>query len=252
MSFYLFVYIRFLCLIKQSSIFILNKYGETNMHLYIAYKNYSSWSLRPWIVMKVAGIEFTETILPFYHSDSLSEFATQESIPAAVPVLKNQGQTIWDSLAIMEYLAECFPRAKLWPENMQLRTLARCTSSEMHSGFNALRSQFPMNCRLNCKVEPSEGSQKDLRRLAVLWDKFYSQKTSLLKEEGPFLCGHFTIVDAMFAPVMWRVRGYGLNVSSEFSAWTDAMLALPAMQEWLESSQQEQWVIEQYDAAAGI
>jgi len=232
------------------------------MHLYIAYKNYSSWSLRPWLAMKVAGIEFEETILPFYHSDALKQLSITEDIPATVPVLQENGQTVWDSMAIMEYLAERFPSAKLWPDNLQLRALARSSAAEMHSGFISLRSQFPMNCRVTCQVEPNEGAKKDLARLAKIWQKFTEpsfveqpfaeQSIAGKKPAGPFLCGHFTIVDAMFAPVMWRVKGYGLTVSPEFSAWSDAMLALPAMQEWLESAKQEEWVIPDYDAVAGI
>jgi glutathione S-transferase len=218
------------------------------MHLYIGYKNYSSWSLRPWIAMKVAGIEFEETILPFYHSDALKVLASTKEIPAAVPILEVNEQIIWDSMAIMEYLADIYPDANLWPSNMQLRALARACSAEIHSGFMSLRSQFPMNCRATCQKEPSEGTKQDLLRLATIWGKFSSSAISTQKTEGPFLCGHFTIVDAMYAPVMWRIRGYGLEVSPAFSKWTNAMLALPAMQEWLESAQKEQWKVPQYDA----
>ncbi|TBR44276.1 glutathione S-transferase [Marinomonas agarivorans] len=217
------------------------------MHLYIAYKNYSSWSLRPWLAMKVAGIDFEETILPFYHSDALSKFAQQHAIPAAVPILETQGDIIWDSMAIMEYLAEQYPEAKLWPADQSLRNLARSTAAEMHSSFLALRSQFPMNCRVTANVEPTPESQLDLERLAQIWQKF-----TAFDVEGRFLCGHFTIVDAMFAPVMWRVKGYGLTVSEEFKAWSDAMLTLPAMQEWLAGAQQEEWSIPHYDQVAGL
>ncbi|MGH1486054.1 MAG: glutathione S-transferase [Cellvibrionaceae bacterium] len=213
------------------------------MDLYIAYKNYSSWSLRPWIAMKVAGISFNETLLPFYHSSALTDFAAKEGIPACVPVLKDQGQTIWDSLAIMEYLAEQYPDAHLWPESINLRTLARSTAAEMHSGFMALRSQFPMNCRRVTHVEPSEGSKNDLLRLAAIWQRFQEQK----KPAGPFLCGQFSIVDAMYAPVMWRVHGYGLKVSDAFDQWAKAMMALPAMQEWADAAQAEEWSVSQYD-----
>ncbi|TXR54518.1 glutathione S-transferase [Reinekea thalattae] len=222
------------------------------MHLYIGYQNYSSWSLRPWLAMKVAGIGFEQTLLPFYHSSALKELAAQHEIPAAVPVLEQNGQMIWDSMAIMETLAEQFPDKKLWPENSTLRALARSVAAEMHSGFSALRSQFPMNCRVSCEVEPSEASKKDLARLSVLWRKFNQPEYQAVKESGPFLCGHFSIVDAMYAPVMWRVKGYGLAVSDEFSRWSEAMLALPAMQQWLHDAKQEAWKVEQYDAVAGL
>lgn len=220
------------------------------MKLYIAYKNYSSWSLRPWLAMKVAGIDFSETLLPFYHSDALKDFAREEGIPACVPVLQDvlsgASHTIWDSMAIMEHLAEQHPQAQLWPEDPALRAMARSMAAEMHSSFPALRGEFPMNCRANKQGKPSEKAQQDLARMAQLWKRFADAPTP----EGPFLCGHFTIVDAMYAPVMWRVTGYNLSVSPEFDAWAQAMKALPAMQEWLAAAQAEPWTIPQYDAVA--
>lgn len=220
------------------------------MKLFIAYKNYSSWSLRPWLAMKVTGIVFEETLFPFYHDSSLSQFAKQEAIPATVPVLKMDGQTIWDSMAIMETLAETYPHANLWPEAKEWRSLARSASAEMHTGFMALRSQFPMNCRRHVKVEASDGSLKDISRLAQLWQKFYQPEPSLAKTrvQGPFMCGAFSIVDAMYAPVMWRIKNYDLFVSDEFEAWSQAMMALPEMQEWLQAARAEEWKIESYDA----
>lgn len=217
------------------------------MHLYIAYKNYSSWSLRPWIAMKVAGIPFDETILPFYHDDSLDKLGERYQIPAQVPVLIEDEQPIWDSLAILERLAEQSPDSGLWPEDPALRSLARSATSEMHSGFVPLRSTCPMNCRSKKRlsVENLAFVKDDLKRLAEIWDRF--DRTN--KPEGDFLCGHFSNVDAMYAPVMWRIHGYGLEVSPSFTKWIDAMLRLPAMQEWLAAAQQEEWVIEQYESA---
>ena len=214
------------------------------MHLYIAYKNYSSWSLRPWIMMKVAGIEFGETVLPFAHSDALDQLGAKHFIPAQVPVLEDDGQIIWDSLAIMEYLNEQFPDRQLWPKEKKLRALARCAAAEMHSSFSALRSVCPMNCRAQKQMNPvPENVQADLQRLAQIWEHFARAD----KPAGDFLCGHFTIVDAMYAPVMWRVVGYGLDVSPAFARWTQAMLALPAMQEWLEAAKAEAWTMPHYD-----
>ena len=199
--------------------------------------------------MKVAGIEFKETLFPFYHDDSLTQFAKQEVIPATVPVLKMNGQTVWDSMAIMETLAESYPDAGLWPQSPQWRALARSACAEMHTGFVGLRSQFPMNCRRQYDVAANQESLKDITRLAQLWHKFYQPSPDLmtLKAEGPFLCGTFSILDAMYAPVMWRVRNYGLFVSDEFEAWSNAMLALPAMQEWLTAAKAEEWQIAAYD-----
>ena len=220
------------------------------MELFIAYKNYSSWSLRPWLAMKVAGLAFEETIFPFYHDTSLTDFAKQEAIPASVPILKIDNQIVWDSMAIMEVLADTYPEANLWPEAKAWRALARSASAEMHSGFMGLRSQFPMNCRRQTKVTANAESLKDISRLAALWKKFYQadEVLSASRSEGPFLCGAFSIVDAMYAPVMWRIRNYGLSVSDEFDAWSEAMFALPAMQEWLRAAQEEEWEIAAYDA----
>ncbi len=215
------------------------------MHLYIAYKNYSSWSLRPWIAMKVAGISFSETVLPFAHSDSLDQLAERFEIPAQVPVLEDGERLIWDSLAILEYLHEQYPDKQLWPQDTKLRALARSAAAEMHSGFMALRSEFPMNCRNRKQKQSSTAVQADLARLTVIWDKF---AVAANKTEGSFLCGAFSHVDAMFAPVMWRVRNYGLRVSTAFDAWGEAMYALPAMQEWLQAAQAEEWVMEKYEA----
>lgn len=220
------------------------------MNLFIAYKNYSSWSLRPWLAMKVAGIEFEETILPFYHGNSLTEFALQEGIPATVPVLKIDKQCVWDSMAIMETLADLYPNANLWPESKYWRAMARSASAEMHSGFFALRGQFPMNCRRQYDVTPTQESVKNIERLAQLWQNFYQTDSEhqANRPAGPFLCGAFSIVDAMYAPVMWRIKNYGLFVSDEFEVWSKAMLALPAMQEWLEAAKAEEWQIPAYDS----
>ncbi|MEX1057974.1 MAG: glutathione S-transferase family protein [Natronospirillum sp.] len=215
------------------------------MQLYIAYKNYSSWSLRPWIALKVAGIPFEEILLPFAHNSALKDLAATYQLPARVPVLKDGDQVIWDSLAILEYLAESFSDRQLWPEDKGLRALARCAAAEMHSGFPALRSAFPMNCRVQKQAKASPEVTAELHRLAIIWEQF----ASIDKPSGPFLCGHFSIVDAMFAPVMWRVRGYGLTVSPAFAHWSQALYELPDMQQWLASAEQEEWVIESYERA---
>ncbi len=212
------------------------------MQLVIGYKNYSSWSLRPWLLMRVAQIEFTETVIPFMHCEELQEFAAVHQIPAQVPVLQHDGLTLPDSLAIAEYLAELYPQAMLWPNNRRARAQARAASAEMHSGFHALRSACPMNCRAIKTLPVSPGIQADLDRLATIWSRF-----DQLDKDGEFLCGQFGIVDAMFAPVMWRVRGYGFSVSRSFARWSDAMFALPAMQQWLAAATAEQWVIDDYD-----
>lgn len=213
------------------------------MHLYIGYKNYSSWSLRPWLALKVAGIVFQETLLPFAHDDSLETFSAEYQLPAQVPVLIVDDCVIWDSLAILEYLAEAYPDKHLWPDSRALRALARSAAAEMHSGFSALRSQFPMNCRTEKTIPANEAVKKDLQRLAQIWECFEQSE----KPQGAFLAGRFSHVDAMFAPVMWRVRNYGLTVSPTFDRWAQAMYALPAMQEWLASARAETWQMPAYE-----
>ncbi|MCB1622468.1 MAG: glutathione S-transferase family protein [Thiothrix sp.] len=213
------------------------------MHLYIAYKNYSSWSLRPWLLMRVAGIDFDETLFPFDHNDALERFAASHRIPPQVPVLVDGGCVIWDSLAIMEYLAERYPEHRLWPQDAGLRVLARCASAEMHSSFQALRSQHPMNCRTGRQVAPSVDVRRELARLKTLWELF----GQAARPAGEFLCGPFGIVDAMYAPVMWRVVGYGLEVSEPFARWCRALQALPAMQAWLAAAREEPWQLAQYE-----
>ena len=215
------------------------------MRLYIAYKNYSSWSLRPWIALKVAGIPFDEILLSFYHDSGLTKLSEHYLIPAKVPVIEDEGLIIWDSLAILEYLHEQYPEKQLWPKDANLRAIARAATAEMHSGFQALRSQHPMNCRRRIKMQPSLAVQVELQRLATIWECF----NQVQKPEGNFLCGHFTIVDAMYAPIAWRAVGYGLAISPSFTTWAQAILALPAMQEWLAAAQAEEaiWRIAQYD-----
>ena len=207
------------------------------MHLYITYKRYSSWSLRPWLAMKVKGIPFNDTVLPYAHDDSLRQFAATHSVPATVPILEHNGQMIWDSLAILEFLADQYPQKHLWPESSALRALARSASAEMHCGFSALRTEHPMNCHRVQPMTPSAAVQANLDRLAGIWQHFDNAD----KPQGNFLCGDFTIADAMFAPVAWRSKGYQLPISDSFDRWSDAVMALPAMHEWVKDGEAESW-----------
>ncbi len=210
------------------------------MHLYIGYKRYSSWSLRPWLAMQATGIEFTETVLPFDHDNSLIQLAAEHGIPAKVPMLKHEGKMIWDSLAVLEFLADTYPEKNLWPCDPALRALARSACAEMHSGFIALRSEHPMNCHRVFPMKPSSAVQTDLDRLATLWQHF--EKVS--NPKGEFLFGEFGIVDAMFAPVAWRCIGYDLNISPAFEHWSKSLMALPAMQKWIGEGARESWRVE--------
>lgn len=206
------------------------------MRLYIGNKNYSSWSLRPWLVMRQAEIPFEEVKLRLddpSRPKSFREQALRLSPTARVPVLEDQGLWIWDSLAIVEYLAERAPEKALWPEQAQARALARCVCAEMHSGFAALREHFPMNLELQ---DPTIGPRvlaqqpaaaRDLARIDQLF------QTRLAQTGGPWLFDRFTAADAFFAPVVSRIRSYGLPVSEASRRYMDTVWALPAMQEWL-------------------
>jgi len=211
------------------------------MHLYIGYKRYSSWSLRPWLAMTVAGIPFDETVLAFAHNDSLKRFAEKHAVPARVPVLENNGQLIWDSLAILETIAELYPDKKLLPADAKLRAMARSACAEMHSGFAALRDEHPMNCHRVVSMTPSSAVQADLDRLAFIWQHFENMD----KPTGDFLCGEFSIVDAMYAPVAWRAIGYQLTISPLFERWSQSVMQLPAMQKWVEEGALEAWRVEE-------
>ena len=217
------------------------------MHLYLGYKNYSSWSLRAWLIMQANGIAFEETVFPIFHDDSLVKLADKWNIPRQVPILVNEDMIIWDSLSIMEYLAETYPDKKLWPDDTSLRVLARSASAEMHSGFMSLRSQCPMNCRVKKRITVDQELQQDLDRLATLWSMFERRNTRNNNTGGDFLCGDFSIVDAMYAPIGVRVRGYGLSVSDSFSNWCDQLYKLPAMQTWMQQASDESWSLPRYD-----
>ena len=171
--------------------------------LYIANKNYSSWSLRPWILLKERAIPFSERLIPFSEDSNWVSFR-EFSPNGKVPCLHDQGETIWDSLAIIEYLAERHPG--LWPEESRARTWARCASAEMHSGFGALRERCTMNCGIRVRLNDYPAALiTDVARLNELWNE------GLTRFGGPFLAGaSFTAVDAMFAPVVFRAQTYGL------------------------------------------
>ena len=206
------------------------------MKLYIANKNYSSWSLRPWVLMRTLGIEFEEILKPFPMGGGASGFGSF-SPTARVPVLLDQGLTVWDSLAIIEYLAEKHPH--VWPTDSSARAWARSATAEMHSGFAALRTGCPMSCgvRMELNAPLSEGLLNDLQRLQALWEE------GLQRFGGPYLAGReFSAVDAFFCPVAFRVQTYGLALSTACMAYVQTLLNLPAMQDWYAAAMQEPWL----------
>jgi glutathione S-transferase len=208
--------------------------------IYLGNKNYSSWSLRPWLALKQTAAAFTEELIP------LSEAATRSTIlryspSGRVPALKHNGLTVWDSLAICEYLAEAFPKVHLWPKDKAARAVARAVSAEMHSGFAALRNHLPMNMRSsfpNRGVTPDV--QADINRVTAIWRDCRKR----FGEGGPFLFGGFTNADAMYAPVVSRFRTYKVELEAQAQAYADAVWALPALQEWLTAAKNEPMIIE--------
>ncbi len=210
-----------------------------DLHLIIGNKNYSSWSFRPWIAMRAAGIGFRETVVPFDDANHNAHF--KEFSPSMkVPVLQHGDATIWESLAIMEYAADLHPDAGLWPRDVTERGKARAVAHEMHGGFTALRSECPMNMRREVRaIKVSDAVRKDVARIEAIWAE------CLETSGGPFLFGSFGNADAMYAPVVNRLRIYELSESDTVKAYSEAMMGLPAWQEWLEASLGEPWVVEE-------
>jgi glutathione S-transferase len=208
--------------------------------LIIGNKNYSSWSLRPWIAMKVAGIAFDERVVPLYEPGS-REQVLQYSPTGKVPVLIDGDQNVWESLAILEHLAEKFPAANLWPQDAHARSHARVVATEMHAGFQPLRRACTMNMWLPAKARPqAEDVLADVRRIDALW----SDCRARFGQGGPFLFGRFGAADAMYAPVVSRFHTYGLDVGPASRAYMKAVMALPAWGEWYEAALKETWVMQ--------
>jgi glutathione S-transferase len=209
------------------------------LHLVIGNKNYSSWSLRPWMALTMAHIPFDETIIPLEQPQTKRRIS-EHSAAGTVPVLHHGKLTVWESLAILEYLAETFPDRKLWPDGKSARAAARSAANEMHCGFAALRSACPMNLHRQRKaIALSQAVKADIARIDALWRqcrKTYGRK-------GRFLFGAFSNADAMFAPVVTRFDTYDIEASSESRAYIEAVLATPAFQTWKKSALSEPWVI---------
>lgn len=214
------------------------------LKLIIGNKNYSSWSLRPWIAMRNAGIEFEEelALLDFDGNGPGNEHLKAFSPAGRVPVLFDGDLAIWESLAILEYVAELHPEAGLWPEDRVQRARARVISNEMHAGFAALRAALPMNMRRKpSKISMSDDVNADISRIQDAW----ADCLSLQPAGGPFLFGKFSIADAMFAPVVSRFQVYDVPLIDAAAPYVDAIQALPAFREWKSAAEAEPWVIEQ-------
>jgi len=210
--------------------------------LYIANKNYSSWSFRPWIAMTAAGIPFREELIPFGPGATHHQFRAL-SPTGKVPVLHHGSVRVWESLAIIEYVAELYPDAGLWPADRESRSLARSISMEMLSGYRALRSACPMNLRRPVKAIPlPEGVTADVARIETIW------RDMRKRSGGPFLFGAFSAADAMFAPVVNRFAAYDLVSDAETIAYMDAMRAHSAWRAWEEAALAETWIVPEDEA----
>jgi glutathione S-transferase len=208
------------------------------LKLYIGNKNYSSWSMRPWVLMRQMDIAFDEMPVRFDSFDDGSEFKRRigsVSPVRKVPALVDDGFVVWDSLAICEYLAEKFPEKHLWPEDPKLRARARSVCAEMHSGFGSLRSVCPMNIEADLRAigeiiwRDNAGVRADLHRICVMW----SELLALYSEGGGYLFGKFTIADAFFAPVCMRVKSYALPLPDDVAAYTDRITETPGIHAWI-------------------
>jgi glutathione S-transferase len=207
------------------------------LHLIIGNKNYSSWSFRPWLSLKVAGIAFEETVISLEAKDFKARVIALSGA-GRVPVLLDGDVRIWESLAILEYLADKFPAAGLWPEDVAARAHARAIASEMHAGFLPLRRRLPMNVARPVKKRAlDDGAAADVARIDAIWSE------CRVKFGGPFLFGPFGAADAMYAPVIWRFHTYAVEVGAAARDYMRAVMDLPAWAEWRDAARRETWVL---------
>lgn len=210
-----------------------------SLKLILGNKNYSSWSLRPWIAMRQAGLDFTDEVIPLYEPGSAERIA-KYSPTGKVPVLLDGDMVIWESLAILDHLADRFPKAQMWPAEPKARAHARAVAAEMHSGFAQLRRHCPMNMRrVQKRRELTAEVAADVRRIERIWTECRER----FGEGGPFLFGKFGAADAMYAPVVSRFHSYAIGVGAAAEQYMAAVIALPAFNEWRDAGVSEPWVM---------
>ncbi|HZS65028.1 MAG TPA: glutathione S-transferase family protein [Xanthobacteraceae bacterium] len=211
------------------------------LRLVIGNKNYSSWSMRPWMAMKGTGMTFEETVIPLYEPESKAAIL-RYSPAGKVPILVDGDRQVWESLAIIEYLAEKFPERRLWPDDAGARAHARAISAEMHAGFMPLRRHCPMNFRRQPKARELTAEVKaDVARIEAMW-------TDCRKRYGgPFLFGSFGAADAMYAPVISRFHSYRVEVGAAARDYVNAVMALPAWHEWSAAAHAEPWTVPSFE-----
>jgi glutathione S-transferase len=217
-----------------------------SLKLVIGNKNYSSWSMRPWLALRASRIPFEEIFVPLYTGAADKQRILDVSRAGKVPILIDGDVTIWDSLAIIEYIAERFPEHRMWPEHPAQRAHARSISAEMHSGFAALRNECGMNLHRPVRaIELSDDARANIARIQEIWTDCRER----YGQSGPFLFGAFGAADAMFAPVVHRFRTYAVAVTKQTQAYMDTMMALPAFAEWTKAGLAETLVIEKFETA---
>ena len=214
------------------------------LKLVIANKLYSSWSLHPWLVLRSFAIPFEEIVIPLRQTDSRAR-VLEFSPSGKVPALIDGDLTIWESMAIIEYIAETFPNAGIWPKDRKARAHARSISNEMHSGFQALRQGCPMDAGARYKMpEITEGMQANIDRIETIW----AEARTMFGGAGPYLYGAFSAADAMYAPIAFRLDGYSIPVSAETRRYIDTILRHPDVAHWQAAALKEPWMIADYAA----
>jgi glutathione S-transferase len=214
------------------------------LKLVIGNKNYSSWSMRPWLALRANNIAFDEIFIPLYTGDADKQRILNFTHSGKVPTLIDGDVTIWDSLAVIEYAAERSPKARLWPEDSARRAHARSISAEMHSGFMALRNECGMNLHRPVGAIPlSDDARANIARVQQIWIECRERYGKM----GPFLFGEFGAADAMFAPVVHRFRTYAIEVAPDAREYMDTMMSLPAFKEWTSAALAETLVIERFE-----
>lgn len=215
-----------------------------SLRLVIGNKNYSSWSMRPWVALKACGIPFDEVFISLY-TDAADKQRILDVTPSGkVPALVDGDVTVWDSLAIIEYAAERFPEAGLWPQDRARRAHARAVSAEMHSGFMALRNECGMNLHRPVKAKAlSADATANIQRVQQIW----AECRARYGDSGPYLFGAFSAADAMYAPVVHRFLNYAIAVTPEARAYMDTMQALPAFRQWTEQGLAETLLIPRFE-----
>lgn len=207
----------------------------SGLKLVIGNKNYSSWSLRPWLALRQAGATFAEEMIALRQPDTRTRILAF-SAAGRVPVLIDGDVTVWESLAICEYVAELFPQAGLWPDERQARAICRSVATEMHAGFAPLRQALPMDYRATLALPALDAAvADDIARIQAVW----RMARERFGAGGPFLFGRFSVADAMYAPVVTRFNTYGVALDEVARAYCTAILALPAMREWLDAARTE-------------